>query len=100
MPVPARWSSALLLGALLVVPAPRRVQASACTVLKPADLTALLGGTVTAKPGGTGCSWTAAGSKKRLLAIALKATGPAAEMAYTGARNGAGQGGKATVTDL
>lgn len=43
-----------------------------CALLKPADLATLLGGKVVAKkPGGGGCSWTASGSKRRLVAAPL-----------------------------
>ena len=68
-----------------------------CSLLKPADVTILLGGTAVAKPLGTGCKWTA-GSKKLLL-MKTKASGPAAQMAFAGARNAAGKGGTVKVAD-
>jgi hypothetical protein len=40
------------------------------------------------------------GSAKKLTVAAMKATGPAAEMAFTGARQGAAKGGAGTVIDL
>ncbi len=71
----------------------------ACTLFTPADLTALLGGKVTAKGNAGSCTWTAAGSSKKLVAARMKATGPGAEMAYKGARMNAPDGGKVKVTD-
>jgi len=70
-----------------------------CALLKPADLTALLGGMPITKPNAGACSWTASGSSRKLIAARLKATGPAAEMAFAGARNGATKGGAGKVTD-
>lgn len=67
-----------------------------CALLKPADLTALLGGTVTATNNAGACSWTASGSKKKLIAAANLNTVPPAEMVFAGARNGAAKGDKVT----
>jgi len=71
--------------------------AGGCSLLKAADLTALLGGPAVAKPVGTGCKWTA-GSKKLYL-IKMKVSGPAAQMAFAGSRNAASEGGTVKVTD-
>ena len=68
-----------------------------CSLLKPADVTILLGGTAVAKVVGTGCKWTA-GSKKLYL-IKMKVSGPAAQMAFAGARNASAEGGKVKVAD-
>jgi hypothetical protein len=73
--------------------------ADSCALLKPADLTALLGGAVTAKDNAGACAWTAAGSSRKLIAARMKATGPGAEMAYMGARMNASDGGKVKVAD-
>lgn len=70
---------------------------SSCALLKPADLTSLLGGTVTATNNAGACSWTASGSKRKLIAAKPKDTGPAAEMVFAGAQKGAAKGGKGTV---
>lgn len=61
----------------------------ACALLKPADLTTLLGGTAIATNNRGNCSWTASGSKRKLIAIKYKYTGPTAEMAFAGARQNA-----------
>ena len=88
----------LVLGLLLFSAQPLRAESDGCALLKPADLTTLLGGTPIAKPDAGTCSWTASGSTRKLLAAKLTSTGPAAEMAFAGARQGAAKGGK-VVTD-
>jgi hypothetical protein len=70
---------------------------NACSWLKPAELTGLLGGTVTAKNNAGSCAWTASGSKKKLIAVQYKQlAGVPVEMAYMGARQNAPQTGKVT----
>ena len=71
----------------------------ACALISPADLTVLLGGKVTAKNNAGSCTWTAAGSAKKLIAARIKATGTGAEMAYKGARMNAPGEGKVKVVD-
>jgi hypothetical protein len=75
-----------------------------CALLKPDDLTKLLGATPIAKStrGGGGCSWTASGSKRELNAFIDKLTGPDTETIFMigrmSAMNAAKSGG-VTVTD-
>jgi hypothetical protein len=99
MKIPAFLLGGLVLGPLLFSAQPLRIQSDGCELLKAADLTALLGGAPIATPNGGGCSWTAAGSPKKLLSVKLKASGPAAASAFLGARRAAARGGKGTVTD-
>jgi hypothetical protein len=69
----------------------------ACALLKPTDLTGLLGGKVTAKNNAGSCAWTASGSKKKLIAVQYKKSdGVPVEMVYMGARQNAPQTGKVT----
>ena len=88
----------LVLGLLLFSTQPLQAESDGCALLKPADLTTLLGGTPSANPNAGGCSWTVSGSTRKLLAIKYRATGPAAEMAFAGARGNAGKDGE-VVTD-
>jgi hypothetical protein len=97
MKIPALLLGGLVLGPLLFFAQPLRAQSDRCGLLKPAELTTLLGGTVVAKSLGGACKWTAAGSAKKLIAAKMMVTGPAAAMALAGARNGAARDG--TVTD-
>jgi hypothetical protein len=89
----------LVLGPLLCSARPLLAQSDGCALLKPADLTTLLGGTPTAKPNAGACTWTASGSGRKLIAARMMATGPAAAAAFAGARQGAAEGGTVTVTD-
>jgi hypothetical protein len=73
-------------------------KSDSCALLKPADLTTLLGGTPIANPKPGGCNWTASGSTKQLTAIVYQNTGMAAEMAFSGAKKNAAKGG-GTVTN-
>jgi hypothetical protein len=95
------WFSAMLMLSPLTVQAEKaqslEAKSDSCALFKPGDLTTLLGGTPVAKPNATSCSWTAAGSKSKLIAIKYANTGMAAEMAFAGARKNAAKGG--TVTD-
>ena len=99
MKIPALLVGSLVLGQLLFSAQPLRAQANACALLKPADLTTLLGGTPIAKPTGSGCGWTAPGRSKKLIAaiITVKLPGVTTEMAYQGAREEAGK--EFAVTD-
>jgi len=80
----------LVVGSLLLGALPGQAQSNSCSLLKPADLNALLGGVAVAKPNAGACAWTAAGSSRKLVAARLKATGSSAEMAYAGARKNMG----------
>jgi len=86
-----------LLGLMLFTKAAPAQAGDGCSLLKPADVTILLGSTPVAKALGTGCSWTAGG--KKLLLMKTKASGPAAQMAFAGARNAASKGGTVKVAD-
>jgi hypothetical protein len=85
---------------LLITLSPSAVIAApnsdACALLKPSDLTTLLGGTPIAKPNMGNCSWSTSGSKRKLMAIKYKAAGPGAEMAFAGMRNNVAKDGKVT----
>ncbi len=60
---------------------------SSCALLQPADLSSLLGGKVTATNNAGACTWTASGSKKKLIAgKARKIAGVSVDMALAGAR--------------
>jgi len=100
MKIPTLLVGGLVLGTLLCSAQPLRAQSDSCGLLKSFDLSMLLGGPTTAKSSAGACSWTAAGSPKKLLAAKMSATGPNAEMAYAGARQAAGQEGEVTVTDV
>ena len=88
----------LALGLLLFSTQPLRAESDGCALLQPADLTTLLGGTSIAKPNAGGCIWTASGNTRKLVALKYRATGPAAEMAFAGARGNAGKDGT-VITD-
>jgi len=68
-----------------------------CTVLKPDDLTALLGGTAASKSTGESCSWKTA-DKTRQLTVLYSNSGMGAEMAFMSARKKVAKGG--AITDL
>jgi hypothetical protein len=96
MNIPASLPAVLVLVACgLPVSSPHAQTRNACELLRPTDLTALLGGTATAKQSGAGCIWSVGNQK--LVALVYKAAGPAAEMAYQGAHHGAERDG--TVND-
>ncbi len=84
---------------LFVVAQPFQVQSDACTLLKPGQVAALLGEAATATPSAGACIWKDATGKRKLTAARLRAAGPAATMAYAGARQSASEGGPAAVTD-
>jgi hypothetical protein len=84
----------LVLGLLLFSAQPLQAESDGCALLKPVDLTTLLGGTPIATSNQGGCIWTASDSARKLIAIKYRATGPAAEMAFAGARGNAGKDGK------
>jgi len=84
-------------GSFTAIAAPN---SDSCALLKPADLAMLLGGKVVATKNAGACSWTASGSKKKLIAAQVKqVAGVPVEMAFMGTRQGAASGGKGKVTD-
>ena len=87
--------AALFVPALALRPQPLFAQGNACGLVKAADAAALLGGSPTQKPSpqGKGCSWAGADGKHKLLVLTYKNVGVPPEMAYTGARKGAGGSG-------
>ncbi len=99
MKSPALLFGSLVLGAMLCYSPPLGAQSDSCALLKPADLTPFLGGPMMAKNHGGACSWTAVGSTRKLIAVAKAGSGPAAQMAFAGARQAAGKGGASSVTD-
>jgi hypothetical protein len=99
MKIPTLLVGGLVLGTLLCSAPPLRAQSDSCALLKSFDLSMLLGGPTTAKSDAGACTWTAAGSPKKLMAAAMTSAGPAAEMAYAGARQAAAKGGTVPVTD-
>jgi len=83
---------------------PDKTKPDPCALLKPDDLTKLLGATPIAKStrGGDGCSWTASGSKREFNAIIDKLTGPDTETVFMFGRTfamDAAKSGGVTVTD-
>jgi hypothetical protein len=90
---------ALALGALLAAASPARAESLNCALLKPEDVTGLLGGPVVEKQAGGACTWTATAGKKKVIASTMQATGAPAETAYAGARKNASRDGKGKVVD-
>jgi hypothetical protein len=99
MQTPTLLLGGLVAASLLLATQPLRAQADACSMLKPAEVTALLGGTASSTPKPNACIWKAGDEGKKLTVNKLKATGTSAEMAFMGARQGASHGGKTPVTD-
>ncbi|MEO8452219.1 MAG: hypothetical protein ABI647_20680 [Gemmatimonadota bacterium] len=99
MKIPTALVSSGIVGLALFVAQPLQAQSDGCGLLKPAEVTPLLGASPVGKPVGSGCSWTAAGSTKKLIVIKPRTGGPAAETAFAGARNNAAREGTAKVTD-
>jgi hypothetical protein len=92
-----RLFTALAMIALSGASQPLWAQANACALLTPAAVSSLLGGATTAKPAGTGCSWSA--GTKKLAAIVYASGGPPAAMMFAGARNAASHGGADAVVN-
>lgn len=67
-------------------------QAKGCDLLKPADLTPLLGATITPKAAGASCSWNGGG--KKVLALVYKTAGG---MMYDHAREASAKENKSTA---
>jgi hypothetical protein len=91
----------IVLGLLLFSALPLQAESDGCALLKPADLTTLLGGTPIANPNAGACSWTVSGSTRKLIAAKLKlrTAGLTAEMAFAAARQGAAKGGKVVTEE-
>lgn len=69
--------------------------ADACALLKPSDVSVLLGGTPTPSSNVTACRWTSNGSNKKLIVAKMNMKSPGKiDMAYTGARQNASVIGK------
>lgn len=91
------------LGAILMVAAlavhaaePAAAKAAnpgACALLKPDDLTALLGSAPAANPKKDVCTWTVSGSPKKLVVAKYPETGMLADMGYSTAQKSAAKGG-------
>jgi hypothetical protein len=90
---------ALALGALLCAVPPARAETSNCALLRPADVTGLLGGAATERQDGGSCTWTAQGGKRKLVVARMQATGAPAEQAYAGARKNADREGTTKVVE-
>jgi hypothetical protein len=90
---------ALALGALLVTVSTARAESLNCALLKPEDVTGLLGGPVVEKQAGGACTWVATAGKKKVIASTMRATGAPAETAYAGARKNASREAKGKVVD-
>jgi hypothetical protein len=65
----------------------------ACSLLKPDDLTKLLGPAPTYMSKKGACTWTASGSPKKVITTKFPEEGMAAEMAYYNAEKNASKGG-------
>jgi hypothetical protein len=90
---------ALALGALLCAAPQARAETPNCALLKPADVTVLLGGPATERQNGGSCSWTVPTGKRKLVVARMQATGAPAEQAYAGARKNADKEGAGKVVE-
>jgi hypothetical protein len=97
MQTSAALSASVVLALLLFSAQPLHAQADACGMLKPAELTALLGPSPTPTPHPNSCLWKGADGTHKLSLAKMKATGARAEMAFMGAHQNAG--GSGTVSD-
>lgn len=95
--ISAGFAAALMLAMLAVHAEPASLPAAnpdPCALLKPDDLTTLLGATPVANPSKGSCSWTVTGSpNKKVVATKYPGTGMAADMAFSSARKNAAKGG-------
>jgi hypothetical protein len=80
------WLGTLLLSASIAAHAETSGQAASgsnpCDLVKPDDVTALLGGKAVTKSTEAACSWSVAGSKYKLIAIKYANSGMSADMAF------------------
>jgi hypothetical protein len=89
------FSTILTLISLSAHAAPGASKTDSCALLKPDDLTALLGGMPTGKPKKEMCSWTVSGNPKRLITIQYPDDGMGAEMGFANAKRAPSKGGPA-----
>ncbi len=94
-----RFLRPLALGALLAAASPARADTLNCALLKPEEVTGLLGGPVVEKQAGGACTWAATSSKKKVIASTMRATGAPALSAFAGARKNASRQGNGKVVD-
>jgi hypothetical protein len=97
MQIPVALSASLVLAALLLSAHRLQAQTDACGMLKPGELSAVLGPNPAPSPHPNSCMWKGADGAHKLSLMKMKAAGAGAEMAYTGARQNAGRSG--TVSD-
>jgi hypothetical protein len=90
----------LALAVWMLAPRPLQAKTDACALLKAADVAPLLGGTPTntSTPEGMTCTWTGSSAKHKLILLTYKEMVPGNVM-FMGARQGAGAGGTAKVSD-
>lgn len=99
-PVSIGFGAMLMLAMIAVNAEPAVPQAASsdiCALLKPDDLTTLLGSKPVANPNKGSCSWTISGSPKKLVAAKYAETGTAAEMAFSVSRKKAAKSGSIIV---
>ena len=91
----------LALAASVLLPRTAPAATDACSLLKPGDVTALVGGTPKSKPApqGTTCTWTGAKAGHKLLVLTYAMKSVPGEAAYMGARRQAAAGGDAKIAD-
>jgi hypothetical protein len=96
------WFGAMLMLVTAAVHAdqasPQTASQNPCALLKPEDLTKLMGSKPVAKQNKTTCTWTITGKPNTLAATKFPGTGMAAEMAFEKARNNVAK--KGTVIDV
>jgi len=90
---------ALVLGALLCAAPQARAETPNCALLKPAEVTGLLGGAPTERQSGGSCTWTGPSGRRKLVVARMQATGAPAEQAYAGARKNADKEGAGKVVE-
>lgn len=91
----------IVFGAMLVLPslsahAAGSIKPDSCSLLKPDDLTALLGGTPTGKANQDKCIWTVSSGPKKLITVQYPEDGMGAEMGFSNAKMGMSKSGKVT----
>jgi hypothetical protein len=92
-PVSVGLGAILMVAALAVHAEPAAPTHGACALLKPEDVTALLGSTPVAKSKNDTCTWTVSGSPNKLIIAKYPETGMLADMGYSTAQKSAAKGG-------
>ena len=92
-PISISLGAILMAAALAVHAEPAAPAHGACALLKPEDVTALLGSTPVAKSKNDTCAWTVTGSPKKLVVAKYPETGMLADMGYMNAEKSAAKGG-------